>query len=58
MDENTERIPNTIITCCVLNNMCILLQDDFDAPQGNLCLDQNVGKDDVELQKIREAIVD
>ena len=45
MDDNTERIQNTIIACCVLNNMCILLQDDFDAPQGKLCLDQNVGKD-------------
>ena len=59
IDEDTGRIPHTIIACCVLHNICILLQDDFDVPRLSLCREQqNVGEDEVGPQDIRQAIVD
>ena len=58
MDEDSWRIPQKIIACCVLHNICILLQDDFDAPRLNLRHAQIVGKDEVGPQDLRQAIVD
>ena len=30
LDEDSDRIPDTIIACCVLRNICILRGDEFD----------------------------
>ena len=30
LDESTSRVPKTILTCCILHNICILLDDDID----------------------------
>ena len=30
LDEDIDRIPETIIACCVLHNICVLRGDDFD----------------------------
>lgn len=35
IDEDTMKIPDTITACCMLHNICILMQDDFDAPPVN-----------------------
>ena len=59
IDEDTGRIPRTIIACCVLHNICSLLHDDFDAACAIICREQqNVGGDEVGPQGIRQAIVD
>ena len=30
LEESTERVPQTILTCCILHNLCIYLDDKFD----------------------------
>ena len=30
LEENTGKVPFTVITCCILHNICILLGDDLD----------------------------
>ena len=30
LDEDIDRIPDTIIACCVLHNICVLRGDEFD----------------------------
>ena len=33
LDEDSERIPDTIIACCILHNICIIRGEDFDGEQ-------------------------
>lgn len=30
LDEDSDRIPDTIIACCVLHNICVLRGDELD----------------------------
>ena len=30
LNEDTDRVPSTIIACCVLHNICLLANDDTD----------------------------
>lgn len=33
LDEDHQRIPDTIIACCVLHNICIMQGDDLDVEE-------------------------
>lgn len=44
LDEDTERIPDTIIACCVLHNICILRGEDYDVSDDSE--DDDDGNDD------------
>lgn len=58
IDEDTMKIPHTVTACCVLQNICILMNDDFDGHVLNNHLVQYVGDDEFEANDIRQAIVD
>ena len=40
LDEDSDRIPDTIIACCVLHNTCVLRGDEFDIDDSD---DDNYG---------------
>ena len=58
IDEDTMKIPHTATACCVLQNICILMNDDFEGHVLNNHLVQYVGDDELEANDIRQAIVD
>ena len=58
IDEDTMKIPHTITACCVLHNICILMNDDFDGRVLNNHLVHYVGDDELAANDIRQAIVD
>ena len=31
LDEEKERVPNTIIACCILHNICVMIGDEYEA---------------------------
>ena len=35
LDEDSDRIPGTIIACCVLHNICLLRGDELDIHDGD-----------------------
>ena len=58
IDEDTIKIPYTVTACCVLRNICILMNDDFDGLVLNNHLAHYVGDDELEANDARQAIVD
>jgi len=52
------KIPHTVTACCVLHNICILKNDDFDGRVLNNHLVHYVGDDELAANDIRQAIVD
>ena len=57
IDEDTMKIPHTVIACCLLHNICILMND-FNGHVINNHILQYVGDDELEANDIRQAIVD
>lgn len=57
IDKDTK-IPHTVTAFCVLQNICILMNDDFDGHVLNNHLVQYVGDGEFEANDIRQAIVD
>ena len=46
MDEDHWRIPNTIIACCVLHNICIIRGDEFEGDADDNSDDDDDDDDD------------
>jgi len=51
LEESTERVPQTIITCSILHNICILMDDQLDEDD-----DDNSDDDDDAARRIGQAI--
>ena len=58
IDEDTMKIPHTITACCILHNIYILMNDDFDGHVLNNHLVHYVGDYELSASDVREAIVD
>lgn len=64
LEESTERVPQTIITCCILHNICILMDDQLDEDDDDEDDDSDDDDGDGYLRadnaarRIRQAIAD
>ena len=58
IDGDTITIPYTVTACCVLHNICIFMNDDFDGHVLNNHLVHYVGDDELAANDVRQAIVD
>ena len=62
LEESTSRVPKTILTCCILHNICILLDDDIDEDDDACDTDDGEnapeGADAGAGREIRQAITD
>ena len=66
LEESMERVPQTIITCCILHNICILMDDQLDEDDDDDDDDDSDDDDDGDgylradnaARRIRQAIVD
>ena len=57
LDDDTGRVADITLACCVLHNFCIIMGDDvddFDDNSGDD--DEERGEDDEEGQEIRRAL--
>lgn len=61
LEESTERVPQTIITCCILHNICILMDDQLDEDEDDDSDDDDGDgylRADNAARRIRQAIAD
>ena len=59
VDEETERTPDTTIACCVLHNICVLMNEDpVEENEGDGDEDETFGEVDARAQLIRDSIVE
>ena len=66
LEESMERVPQTIITCCILHNICILMDDQLDEDDDDDDDDDSDDDDDGDgylradnaARRIRQAIAD
>lgn len=58
IDGDTMKIPHTVTACCVLQNICILKNDDFDAHVLKNNFVHYFGDDELAANNIKRAIVD
>ena len=45
LEENTAKVPQTILTCCILHNICILRGDELDESDDSTDADDDGGDD-------------
>lgn len=46
LEENTPKVPHTILTCCILHNICVLRADEFEDDHSSDDEDDEDGDDD------------
>ena len=57
VDEETECTPDTTIACCVLHNICVLMNGDpIQEYEGDGDEDETFGEEDARAQLIRDSI--
>ena len=63
LDEDSDRIPDTIIACCILHNICIVIGDRYEIDNDDDDDDDDDSDDDNGIpsrgaQGIRRALLD
>lgn len=46
LEEKTPKVPHTILTCCILHNICVLRADEFEDDHSSDDEDDEDGDDD------------
>ena len=55
LDEDTDRVPDTIVACCVLHNICLLANDDTEIDPFDSDDDDDSGDENEAGPPIRDA---
>ena len=58
LDEDHWRIPNTIIACCELNNICIIRGDEFEGDADDKSDDDDDGVPSQAASCVRQALIE